>query len=85
MGKENENTSMSKLTVFVERLKKIGIEVEMFGNFPWIYLDTINGKKVTEKFRAEHGFTIAFSPIRPGQELEFTDLRKIFDLLRKYR
>ena len=42
-------------------------------------------KKVKEKFRAEHGFTIAFSPIRPGQELEFTDLRKIFDLLRKYR
>ena len=76
---------MSKLTVFSNRLKKIGIEIEMFGNFPWIYLDTINGKKVNEKFEGNHGFTIAFSPIKPGEELEFTDLGKIFDLIRKYR
>lgn len=75
---------MNKITSFVERLKKIGIEVELFSNYPWIYLGKVNGVRVTEKFRANHGFTIAFHPIRPGQELEFTDITEIFKILRKY-
>ena len=69
---------------FVERLKKLGIEVELFGNYPWIYLDRINGKRVTEKFEGNHGFTIMFSPIREGQEVKFTDISEIFKLIRKY-
>jgi hypothetical protein len=76
---------MDKLTILVNRLKKIGIEITMFGNYPWIYLDTVNGKKVTEKFEGNHGFTIAFSPIRTDQVLNFTDIGKIFEILRKYR
>ncbi len=34
--------STDKLGVFIERLKKIGIEVKLSGNFPWIYLDEIH-------------------------------------------
>lgn len=30
----------------VPRLRKIGINVELFGNYPWIYLDKVNGNKV---------------------------------------
>ena len=30
-----------KLTTFVERLKMIGIEIELAGNYPWIYLNKI--------------------------------------------
>jgi len=76
---------MSKIKSFVDRLAKIGIDVELVGNYPWIYLNKINGKGVTEKFRAEHGFTIAFEPVKIGKQLKFTDLTEIFKLIRRYR
>lgn len=66
------------------RLLKLGIEIEMWSNYPWIYLDKVNGVSVEERFRANHGFTIAFHPIRQGQELEFTDITEIFKIIRKY-
>lgn len=66
-------------------MAKLGIKVTMFGNYPWIYLDTVNGKKVTERFYANHGFTISFLPIRKDQEFEFTDITEIFKIIRKYR
>jgi hypothetical protein len=72
------------LTPFIERLKKIGIEVELVGNYPWIYIDKINGKRVTERFEGNHGFTIAFLPVRNDQEMEFIDITEIFKLIRKY-
>lgn len=75
---------LEKIKSFIFRLNRIGITVELAGNYPWIYLDKINGKRVTEKFQADHGFTIAFTPIRPGQELKFTDIKEIFELIRKY-
>ena len=75
---------MHNLTVFINRLKKLGIELEFFGNYPWIYLHKINGKVVTEKLLSEHGFTVAFSPIRPNQQLKFTNISEIFKLIRKY-
>lgn len=76
---------MHKLTAFVDRLKKIGIEIELIGNYPWIYIGAINGLKITETFKAEHGFTVAFLPIRKDQELQFTDIGEIFKLIRKYK
>lgn len=78
------NDTNQKINFFVERLQKIGIDVELAGNFPWIYLNKVNGKRVTEKLRAEHGFTIAFLPIRPDQKLKFTDTPEIFKIIRKY-
>ena len=75
---------MDKIHTFVKRLERIGIEVKLSSNVPWIYLDKINGKRVTELFKAEHGFTIAFMPIRKDQELQFTDITEIFKLIRKY-
>jgi len=73
-----------KISVFLARLKKIGIEVKLGGNYPWIYIDHINGKRVTEIFQANHGFTLAFTPVKKGQETEFTDITEIFKLVRNY-
>ena len=73
-----------KLTTFVDRLQKIGINVKLTGNYPWIYLSEINGKRVTETFLANHGFTISFMPIKNDSELGFTDITQIFKLIRKY-
>lgn len=73
-----------KLTIFVARMKKLDIDIKLVCNYPWIYIDEINGKRVTEKFQGNHGFTIAFLPIRKDQELNFTDIGEIFRLVRKY-
>ena len=78
--------STDKLGVFIERLKKLGIEVKLSGNFPWIYLNEICGKRVTETFQANHGFTVMFLPGRNDSPVsEFTDIKEIFNLLRKYK
>lgn len=76
---------INQLDIFVNRLKKLGIDVKLGANLPWIYIDYINGKRVTEKFRGNHGFTVAFLKIRPGEQgVNFTDIREIFKLIRKY-
>lgn len=74
---------MNKLDRLYKRLQKIGIELTLVGNYPWIYLHKVNGNLVSEKFMAEHGFTIAFLKGRHGTEL--TDAKKIFEIIRKYR
>jgi hypothetical protein len=74
-----------KITRFVERLKKIGIDVKLSGNFPWVYIDEICGIRVTEKFEANHGFTLIFLPGRnDSPPSEFTDITEIFKLIRRY-
>jgi len=75
---------MDKIDVFVNRLKRIEIDVELSGNYPWIYLSKINGVRVTETLCGNHGFTIAFIPLKKDVELEFTDIDEIFNLIRKY-
>jgi len=75
---------MEKLEIFINRLKKIGIDIELVGNYPWIYIDKINGQRVTERFLGNHGFTIMFTPVKLGQTKEFTDIKEIFKLIRKY-
>jgi hypothetical protein len=85
---ETESTTKltsDKITRFVERLKKIGIDVKLIGNFPWVYIDEICGIRVTESFAANHGFTLIFLPGRNDSPVsEFTDIEEIFKLIRKY-
>lgn len=73
-----------KLTSFINRMNRIGIDIKLAGNYPWIYINSINGKRVTETFEANHGFTLAFLPVRADKELELTDIGEIFKLIRKY-
>lgn len=75
---------MNDLKVFTNRMKRIGINLELVGNYPWIYLDKINGIKVQEKFHSEHYFTIAFTSVKFDGEIKLTDLKEIFKLIRKY-
>jgi len=77
--------SRSKIARLVERLAKIGINIKLAGNYPWIYLTSINGKIVTEKRDSNHGYNIAFEGTKPGHPYyRFTDIRKTFKLIRKY-
>ncbi len=74
---------MTTIDSFYQRLKKIGIEVKMIGNYPWVYLDKVNGKQVKGTFWADRGFTIFFKPIRPGQKDKMTDITTIFNKIRE--
>jgi hypothetical protein len=75
---------MDILETFITRMKRLNINIELVVNYPWVYLNKINGKYVTEKFRSEHGFTIAFLPIKKEGKMEFTNISEIFSLIRKY-
>ena len=72
----------NRITKLVDRLDKIGIKVEFVGNFPWIYLDKVNGVKVTEKYRGNHGFTAFFLRARDG-EIVWSDRRVVFNKIRQ--
>jgi hypothetical protein len=76
---------MNEIQTFGDRLKKIGVVVELAGNYPWIYLHKVNGNVVKEKFRSEHAFTLGYYPKKEGDKATFTDLKKIFETIRKYK
>ena len=80
---------MDILKTLVLRLKKIGIDIELEGNYPWIYLSKVNNNTILEEdyFMGNHGFTIAFYPMnRPvNRPMKFTDIKKLFKIIRKYK
>jgi hypothetical protein len=73
------------ITRFVRRLKHIGIDVQLSANAPWVYLDSVNNQVLMgELFMAEHGFTAFWLPVSVGQDIVFTDRRKVFAKVREY-
>ena len=75
------------LIIFIKRMEKLGIKVQLSSNYPWIYIDEINGKRIhpDDYFLGNHGFTIAFHSIKNDTDINITDISKIFKLIRKYR
>jgi hypothetical protein len=73
---------MNQLEKLRKRLKRIGIEIELVGNIPWIYLRSVNGNKISkEDWTDNHGYTIAFY----NWEIEMPYLEKTFKIIRKYK
>jgi hypothetical protein len=64
---------------FVKRLKRIGVEVELVANYPWVYMTKVNGVPVTELFMANHGFTAFF--VHRGDK--WSDRREVFAKIRE--
>lgn len=76
---------MTTIESFVERLKKIGVEVTLINNYPWVYMTFINGHRIYEKYLANHGFTVffrAYNIHNPHQE-HITDISRIFKKIRE--
>lgn len=68
----------------IDRLKNIGIDLEVSSNIPWIYLHKVNGRRIkAESFLSKRQFTIAWFPIRKGKQINLTDRRKVFQTIRK--
>ena len=70
------------LDKFVRRLRALGIVTTYVGNYPWIYLDTVNGVKVTEKYGANHGYH-AFTSLLVGGT-KFYDRAHLFTTIKAY-
>jgi len=73
---------MNKLETLIERLQKIGLDLELISNYPWIYMNKVNKQKVKEKYQSDYGFTIAFLK---EDDVNFTDTKEIFKTIRKYK
>jgi hypothetical protein len=69
-----------RIKTFVRRLDKLGIAVTFAANYPWIYFNTINGKKVTGLFDANHGWTAFF--MRSDGTYHFNNRREVFKKVR---
>ena len=67
---------------FIRRMDKIGIDIGLVGNYPWIYLDTVNGKKVKGTFMANHGFTAFILNVNTGEH-SLPHRRILFKKIRK--
>jgi hypothetical protein len=76
---------MDELSILRKRLIKIGIEPIFMGNFPWIYLYSINGNVIKpEDYDANHGYTIAWYPSQYGDSTTLNNTKKTFKVIRKY-
>lgn len=73
---------MDKLDKFIYRLKKIGIDIKCHSNFPWLYITSINGINVKEKYNSEYGYVIAYITFKNGVVLNQN--KDLFKLIRKY-
>lgn len=74
------------LSTLRQRMQRIGIEIELSGNYPWIYLDRVNGIRIRqEDFTANHGFNIAWFGIRNEDKIKLAeDPKTIIALIRRY-
>jgi hypothetical protein len=78
----------NEINIFYRRMEKIGIKLQLVGNYPWIYLDSVNGNKVKREdfVNANHGFTVGWSGIKIDSKPHLIeDKHLIFKMIRKYR
>jgi hypothetical protein len=80
-----QNNSIKPLETFINRMKKLNIDIGLIGNYPWIYIDSINKNKVKEKYYSDHKYTIGFLPIKQNQVFQFLDIKELFLIIRKYK
>tara|TARA_R110000803_G_scaffold43094_2_gene92242 strand:+ start:123 stop:389 length:267 start_codon:yes stop_codon:yes gene_type:complete len=81
---EKEIEIVDELSIFMNRLKRIGIKIKVSGNLPWVYLDSVNGNRVKEKGnQGNHGWNIAW--FKGSGHTILTDTEETFKLLRKYK
>lgn len=78
---------MNEVEIFINRMKRIGIKLDLVSNIPWIYLYKVNGNKVLpEDYNTNHGYTIAWYPVKAGEKVHLdSDLTRTFKIIRKYR
>lgn len=72
---------MNSVISLRNRLEKIGVDIVIHINAPWIYMHSVNGSRVKETYLGNHGFTIAFT----SNDAHLTNTSEIFRVIRKYK
>lgn len=77
-------TKANELKVFIGRLNRIGVKMEVSLNLPWVYIEKVNGNQVKEKGNGgNHGFTVAWHT-NDGIRMH-KNMSQVFELLRRYK
>lgn len=87
MEKRKTEIKMNEVEIFVNRMKRIGIKLDLVSNIPWIYLYKVNGNRVLpEDYNSNHGYNVAWYPVKVGEKVHLdSDLTRTFKVIRKYR
>lgn len=72
---------MKKLDNLISRLLKIGIDLKLVANVPWIYVDSINGIKIKETFESDYGFVLGYLSIKDSDDCTIN--KELFALIRR--
>ena len=77
---------MNEVEVFINRMKRIGIKLELMGNIPWIYLHSVNGNRVERiDWSSDWGYVIAWLPVYDKKPILDEDIKRTFEVIRKYK
>lgn len=68
------------IAIFQSRLKAIGVDVVLFSNAPWVYMDSVNGKPARGTYMPDHHFTAFFYTDRGTM---ITDIGVVFSKIRE--
>jgi hypothetical protein len=78
----NMQFQLSELNKLYRRLEKLNIYINLAINFPWVYLTSVNGHVVKEKYKSEHGFVISMIPNDVCSVAQITNISATFDVIR---
>lgn len=81
----SKKNDMESVLIFKQRMQRLGIECVFSCNYPWVYLDSVDGNIVREKNMSKYKYTIGFLPVRSDQHFEFEDIGALFKIIRKYK
>jgi hypothetical protein len=75
---------MEELERFIARMSRLGIKLQLEGNYPWVYLESVNGNTISRRYGSEHGYVLGFTAIRLDAEKSFDyyDLKDAFKTIR---
>lgn len=72
---------MKDVERFTRRLHRKGVSVTFISNYPWIYLNTVNGAKIRGTYMGDHGFTAFFNNKNGGETI--TDISTVFKKIKE--
>lgn len=74
----------SAITRVFTRLSKIGVDVEFSCNYPWVYLEKVNGVQVTEVKNSEHRYCITYATDQRHLRLRKDLFKKIREIINEH-
>ena len=76
------NHRKNRLEILIERLERIGITITISPSDPWLYLTSVNGSPVFDKYMSNHSFLIALYPTKHDSEPVLSNEKEIFSVIR---